>query len=74
MAPRKSCENTKGIAAEVQDTHTLPETEKIISHDPLLASAADTQQLGVSSLTYLHGHQSYPPSLMVERLQRGFNA
>jgi hypothetical protein len=61
MAPRKSYENTEGIAAEVQNTHTLPKTEKIISHDPLLASAADTQQLGVSSLIYTDINDVYHP-------------
>lgn len=50
MASQKPQENAEGIAVEVEDT--LPEVEKSISYDPALASAADTQQLGVSRLIY----------------------
>lgn len=61
MAPRKSCENTEGTAAKAKNTHMLLETENIINHDPLLACAADSQQLGVSSLIYTYINDVYHP-------------
>jgi hypothetical protein len=61
MTPRKPCENTESIAVEVKDTHTLPEAEKTISHDPLLANAADTQQLGKLIPMYTDINIAYHP-------------
>lgn len=59
MEPRKSHENAEGIAVEVEDP--LPGAEKGINYDPALASAADTQQLGVSRLMNTDTNDVYYP-------------
>lgn len=61
MAPQTSCENTESMTVEVKNTQTLPEVEKTVSYDALLANATDTQQLGVSSLMCTDINDVYVP-------------
>ncbi|KAL6886120.1 amino acid transporter [Trichoderma longibrachiatum] len=61
MAPPNSCEDLKAVVSEREDGHHV--VEKLIDHDPILANAADAQQL--ASIGYKQELQRHYSSIQV---------